>query len=148
MSIDNMIETVIGTALIIAGAALLLIFLAVLIWCGMRSIFGKTLNLPPSRRRWARLRAEVIRDDESDDINVRYNYDHREYTAKIGGFTVYGDKAIIYVKRKDPSAAKEFIPVPPMSRPVYISCLFIAAFILLMGAALLFAVLEYYHEKM
>ena len=137
MSIDNIIETGIGTALIIAGAALLLIFLAVLIWCGVRSIIGKTLNLPPSRRKWARTRADVIRDDETDDINVRYFYEYQEFTAKIGGFTVYGDKAVIYVNRKNPTVVKEFIPVPPMSAPVYVSCFFMAGIILLCGAALL-----------
>ena len=77
------------------------------------------------------MRADVIRDDETDDINVRYFYEYKEFTAKIDGFTVYGDKAVIYVKRKEPQVVKEFIPVSPMSAPVYISCFFMAGIILL-----------------
>lgn len=142
ISIERGIEYIIAVGSVFILVLMLLLLLAVLIWCGLRSILGKTLNLPPSRRKWARMRADVIRDDESDDIRVRYLYEYQEYTTKIGGFTVYGDKAIIYVNRKDPSMAKEFIPVPPMSRTVYISCLFIADIILLFGAALLIGVLS------
>ena len=140
-NIDKVIENSIGIVSVAILAVLLLCFLAVLIWCGVRSLLGKTLNLPPSRRKWARMRADVIRDDETDDINVRYFYEYKEFTAKIDGFTVYGDKAVIYVKRKEPQVVKEFIPVSPMSAPVYISCFFMAGIILLFGAALLTGVL-------
>ena len=140
-NIDKVIENSIGIVSVAILAVLLLCFLAVLIWCGVRSLVGKTLNLPPSRRKWARMRADVIRDDETDDINVRYFYEYKEFTAKIDGFTVYGDKAVIYVKRKEPQVVKEFIPVSSMSAPVYISCFFMAGIILLFGAALLTGVL-------
>lgn len=136
ISIDDT-ENILGCILILVLIAMLLVFVAVLIWCGVRSIIGKTLNLSPSRRKWARTRADVIRDEETDDINVRYFYEYQEFTAKIGGFTVYGDKAVIYVNRKNPTVVKEFIPVPPMSAPVYVSCFFMAGIILLCGAALL-----------
>ena len=140
-NIDKVIENSIGIVSVAILAVLLLCFLAVLIWCGVRSLLGKTLNLPPSRRKWARMRADVIRDDETDDLNVRYSYEYKEFTAKIDGFTVYGDKAVIYVKRKEPQVVKEFIPVSSMSAPVYISCFFMAGIILLFGAALLTGVL-------
>ena len=140
-NIDKVIENGIGLVSVAVLVFLLLCFLAVLIWCGVRSLLGKTLNLPPSHRKWARMRADVIRDDETDDISVRFFYEYKEFTAKIDGFTVYGDKAVIYVKRNEPEVVKEFIPVPPMSDPVYISCFFMAGIILLFGAALLTGVL-------
>ena len=140
-NIDKVIENGISFVSVAVLVFLLLCFLAVLIWCGVRSLLGKTLNLPPSCRKWARMRADVIRDDETDNINVRYFYEYKEFTAKIDGFTVYGDKAVIYVKRNEPEVVKEFIPVPPMSAPVYISCFFMAVIILLFGAALLTGVL-------
>ncbi|MBO7473854.1 MAG: hypothetical protein J6U00_07595 [Ruminococcus sp.] len=140
-NIDKVIENGIGFVSVAVLVFLLMCFLAVLIWCGVRSLLGKTLNLPPSCRKWARMRADVIRDDETDDINVRYFYEYKEFTAKIDGFTVYGDKAVIYVKRNEPEVVKEFIPVPPMSAPVYISCFFMAVIILLFGVALLTGVL-------
>ena len=140
-NIDKVIENGIGFVSVAVLVFLLMCFLAVLIWCGVRSLLGKTLNLPPSCRKWARMRADVIRDDETDDINVRYYYEYKEFTAKIDGFTVYGDKAVIYVKRNEPEVVKEFIPVPPMSAPVYISCFFMAVIILLFGVALLTGVL-------
>ena len=84
------------------------------------------------------MRAEVIEDEESDDRQVRYYYDYQEYNSKIGGFSVYGDKAMIYVKRSDPTVVKEFIPRPPMTKAAAFSCLFIAAVFLFFEAISIF----------
>ena len=132
------IQNIIGWILCIAIVIAMNIFTIRLIWLGVRSFMGKTINLPPSKRRWARMRAEVIEDDESDDRQVRYYYDYQEYTSKIGGSSVYGDKAMIYVRRSDPAVVKEFVPQPPMTKPAAFSCIFIAAVFVFFEAIFIF----------
>jgi hypothetical protein len=133
--IQNIIGWILCAALVIG----MNVFSLRLVWLGVRSLMGKTLNLPPSKRKWARMRADVIEDEESDDRQVRYNYDYQEYTSKIEGFSVYGDKAMIYVRRSDPTVVKEFIPQPPMTRAAALSCIFIAAVFVFFEAVFIFA---------
>lgn len=133
------IQNIIGWILCAVLVVGMNVFSLRLVWLGVRSLMGKTLNLPPSKRRWARMRAEVIEDEESDDRQVRYYYDYQEYTSKIGGFSVYGDKAMIYVRRSDPAVVKEFVPQPPMTRAAAFSCIFIAAVFLFFEAVFIFA---------
>ena len=106
------------------------VFMIKLLWYGIRSILKKTINLPPSHANWLRTRAEVLDNDEINGYQVRYYADDVEYTAVIGGFTIYGNKAIIYVNRNDPTIVKEFIPKPPLEFAPALSCLFIAAVIM------------------
>lgn len=123
----NKISGVALTVLLIAG---LNYFVFLMLWCGFRTIGGKTLNLPPSRRKWQRMRAEAVQT-ENGKYQASYYFGNTLYTAKIDGFTVYGDKALIYVNRKNPVRAKEFVPLPPMNTETCLSCFFIAGVILL-----------------
>ena len=131
-------EDFLGLIIILILVAIVNFIFVVMLWCGIRSILKKTLNLPPSHRKWYRTRADVIQDEESEECQVRYYFEYKEYTAKIKGYTVYGDKAMIYVKRKEPTVVKEFVPYPPMSAAASLSCLFISGMILLFGLILLF----------
>lgn len=123
-------------AFVLLGA--LNVWLVKFLWCGIRSIFKKTPTLPPSKFFWYRTRAEVVPSDEDKGYQVQYFYEDEEYTATIGGFSVYGNKAIIYVKRSDPTVVKEYIPRPPLSFPVALSYFFIAGMILLIEFMLFF----------
>lgn len=114
------------------------VFLFKLLWFGIRSILNKTLNLPPSRRKWFRTRADVVQNEDSVGYQARYYYENEEFFSEIDGFTVYGDKAIIYVLRKDPTVIKEFIPKPALSKEAAFSCIFIAALIILIESMLFF----------
>ena len=134
----KLIENSIGSLLFLVLIIGMNVFLVKLLWCGIRSILKKPLNLPPSFANWKRMRAEVIQDEEVNVHKVRYYYENEEYTAVIGGFTIYGDKALIYVKRSDPKVVKEFIPKPPMSTSVALSCFFIAGIILIFDYVIFF----------
>lgn len=132
------------------------------LWCCIRSIMKKTLNRPPSKRKWARLYADVMTSEyegSDSDIEagmisrcrlkytVRYYYDGQSYTGKIDGFTVKRGRAVIYCKKKAPEVIKEFIPVPPLKASAIISVIFIVSFmvvceILLFSHALLPQLLE------
>ncbi|MCR5601831.1 MAG: hypothetical protein K6G33_13955 [Ruminococcus sp.] len=114
------------------------VFLFKMLWFGFRSIFNKTLNLPPSRRKWFRTRADVVQNEDTELYQTRYYYDNVEYSAEIDGFTVYGNKAMIYVSRKDPTVVKEFIPKPALSKEAAFSCIFIASLIILIESMLFF----------
>jgi hypothetical protein len=131
-------EDFLGLIIIIILVAIVHFIFVVMLWCGIRSILKKTLNLPPSRRKWYRTRADVIQDEESEECHVRYYFEYKEYNAKIKGYTVYGDKAMIYVKRKEPTEVKEFVPYPPIGIAASLSCLFIAGMILLFVLIILF----------
>lgn len=128
----------IGWMLAFAILAALNVWLAKLLWSVIRSILKKTPTLPPSKLFWYRTRAEVVPNDEVKGYQVQYSYEDEEYTAKIGGFSIYGNKALIYVKRSDPTVVKEYIPRPPLSLPVAISYLFIAVLIILIEYMLFF----------
>lgn len=133
-----MIDNPVGLLIWLALIAGLNVFLVKLLWNGIRSILKKTVNLPPSKSRWARMRAEVVQDEEVKGYKVRYYYDDTEYTAIIGGFTIYGDKALIYVKRSAPTVVKEFIPQPPLSTSVALAYFFIAGIILIFDYVIFF----------
>ncbi|MBE6865203.1 MAG: hypothetical protein E7495_11725 [Ruminococcus flavefaciens] len=128
----------IGFSLIVLIAIAVHIFLILMLWRGIRSFMGKTLNLPPSRRRWLRTRADVIQDEERDSYQARYYVESVGYTADIEGFTVYGDKAIIYVNRKQPTVVKEFVPVPALGFGAALSSFFVAAVILFFDFIIIF----------
>lgn len=124
-------EKIIGSLLILGIITALNVFMFKMLWYGIRSIMKKTINLPPSHARWARMRAEVIPSDEVKHSLVRYHYENVEYTAFISDYTIYGSKAMIYVKRSNPKVVKEFIPRPPMSVSAAFAYFFIAGMILL-----------------
>lgn len=128
----------IGWMLCFAILVALNVWLAKLLWSVIRSILKKTPTLPPSKLFWYRTRAEVVPNDEVKGYQVQYSYEDEEYTAKIGGFSIYGNKALIYVKRSDPTVVKEYIPRPPLSTPVALSYLFIAAIIIFFEYMLFF----------
>lgn len=135
MKYYDYIELFIGFIIVLLLVVGLNIFLVLMIWLGIRSVLGKTLNIPPSRKKWIRMRAVAIQNDDNEKYRVQYYFEKKEFTAEIDGFTVYGDKAVIYVNRKEPTVAREFIPQPPMRMISALSCLLIAALILLLEIA-------------
>lgn len=124
------------------------------LWCGVRSLMKKTADLPPSKRKWARIIADFIEEDEkiypryscfnkqegkhepvyriTHSYTVRYEYDGQLYETKIERDSVKKDKEVIYCNKKKPTILKEFNPSPPWSTEAAISVLFIAAFMIFM----------------
>ncbi len=125
-----------------------------MLWYGIRSLMKKTLNLPPSKRKWARVIADFFEEDEkiypryycfnkqedkcepvyriTYSYTVRYEYDGQLYETKIERDSVKKDKEVIYCHRKKPTILKEFNPGHPWSTEAAISVLFIAAFMIFM----------------
>jgi hypothetical protein len=134
----NDIQSCFGYSLVFILVAGLHIFLIRLVWCGVRSLLGKPVNLPPSNMRWFRTRATVVQDEETNIYHALYYFEDEEYTADIDGFTVYGNKAIIYVNRSEPTEVKEYIPQPPMGTEASIAYLFIAGLILFLDIMIFF----------
>ena len=79
-----------------------------------------------------------MQDEETSRYQAIYYFEDEEYTAYIDGFTVYGNKAIIYVKRSTPTVVKEYIPQPPMGTEASAAYLFIAGIILFFDLMILF----------
>lgn len=131
-------ENIIGSLLILGIIVALNVFMFKMLWYGIRSILKKTVNLPPSHAGWLRTRADVLDNDYVKGYQVRYYVDNVEYTAVIGGFTIYGNKALIYVNRNDHKIVKEFIPKPPLDTAAALACLFLAAMIIVLEFALFF----------
>ena len=134
----NDIQGYFGYLLILILVVGVHIFFIRLVWCGVRSLLGKPVNLPPSNIRWFRTRATVVQDEETSRYQAIYYFEDEEYTAYIDGFTVYGNKAIIYVKRSTPTVVKEYIPQPPMGTEASAAYLFIAGIILFFDLMILF----------
>ena len=124
-------ENIIGSALIVGVIIAMNAFMIKLLWYGIRSILKKTINLPPSHANWLRTRADVLDNNEVKGYEIRYYVEDVEYTAVIGGFTIYGNKALIYVNRENSKVVKEFIPKPPLDIAAALSCLFIATVIMI-----------------
>lgn len=132
------IQNSLGYILIFLIVIAVHIFAVFLIWCGVRSLLGKTLSLPPSRRKWFRTRADVTQDEETAKYHARYYFEGEKFTSEIDGFTVYGDKAIIYVNRNSPKEIKEYIPRPPMGTEVNLACFFMVGIILFLDIIIFF----------
>lgn len=129
------------------------------LWAVVRSLMKKSLNFAPSKRKWARVYAEVI-DEEYNEVvtepepecfqnvschitgksrnssarvdilkyyRVRYTYENCCYEAKITGYTVKRNGAVIYCRKDNPKIAKEFIPVTSWTVETSIAILFIIA---------------------
>jgi hypothetical protein len=134
----NDIQRFFGYSLVFILVLGLHIFFVRLTWSAVRSLLGKPVNLPPSNIRWFRTRATVVQDEETRRYQALYYFEDEEYTAYINGFTVYGDKAMIYVKRSAPRIVKEYIPQPPMGTEAAVASLFIAGIILFFDLMILF----------
>ncbi len=132
-------ETRLGYVLVFLCVVALNVFVLKLLWSGVRSLCGKTLNLAPSNRRWCRTEADVIQDEYTSEKHFRYYYDYVEYTADAKDFDVNVGQAMIYVKRSNPTVLKRFIPRAPLSKEAAISYFFIAAVVLFFESIYFFA---------
>ena len=131
-------EAWIGYAIILLFVVAINVSVLLLIWHGIRSLCGKTLNLAPSKRRWCKTEAELIKDEYTSEKYLRYYYDYVEYTTDVKGFKVNGGQAIIYVKRSNPTVLKRFVPRPPLSKEAAIAYFFLAGFVLFFESVFIF----------